>query len=146
MWEYIEPPPDCGKLFSKEEFIENYAAEKITKYNGTIFFCCSSRDRERISTFTRAAQGAGCQVCDSRTCFRETGPRSLAFTSGRKAIFVHHSMQEHLDEYLAACPAGERHLLFYSRRFGNGPSPRMSGFLDFWMEQGVDLLDLRNID
>lgn len=35
-------------------------------------------------------------------------------------------MQEYLNDYLAACSAGERHTLFYSRRRGNGPSPHMS--------------------
>lgn len=29
-------------------------------------------------------------------------------------------------EHRAACSAGERHTLFYSRRCGNGPSPHMS--------------------
>ena len=55
-------------------------------------------------------------------------------------------MQQYLGEYLDACPAGVRHLLLYSRRKGNGASLRMSLFMDFWMERGVDILDLYHID
>lgn len=61
-------------------------------------------------------------------------------------LFVDLSMQRYLGEYLNACPAGVRHLLLYSRRKGNGPSPYMSAFMDFWMERGVDILDLYHID
>ena len=32
-----------------------------------------------------------------------------------------------------------------SRR-GNGPSPHISGFMDFWVERGVDILDLGEVD
>ena len=76
----------------------------------------------------------------------EATPRALAEATGKKAIFVHHTQQEYWNDYLAACSAGERHLVIYSRRFGNGPSPHMSAFLDFWMEKDVDIWDLRNID
>lgn len=146
MWEYAELSPDRRDPFPKEEFIEKYMAERMQAYDGTIFFCCSPRDRERIDAFTQAAQRTGRQVSDSRVCLRETGPHNMAKATEKKALFVHHSMQEYLCEYLSASPAGERHLLIYSRRFGNGPSPQLSGFMDFWMEQGVDILDLRNID
>ena len=47
-------------------------------------------------------------------------------------------------ECLDACPAGARHVLIYCRRKGNGPSPRMSAFMDFWAERGVDIWDLND--
>lgn len=92
-----------------------------------------------------AAQVAERQVKGVHGSLAEIEPRTLAKSVGKKALFVSHSMQEYLGQYLAARPAGERHLLLYSRRFGNGASPHMSAFMDFWMEQGVDILDLRNI-
>ncbi len=42
--------------------------------------------------------------------------------------------------------AGARHLLLYTRRRGNGPSPRMSLFMEFWEAQGVDILDFGYVD
>jgi hypothetical protein len=33
-------------------------------------------------------------------------------------------------------------VLIYCHRKGNGPSPRMSAFMDFWEEHGVDIWDL----
>ena len=65
---------------------------------------------------------------------------------GRRFLFVHRSMSEYLGDYLDACPAGARHLLLCSRRRGNGPSPQMSAFMDFWVERGVDILDLGDVD
>ena len=103
-------------------------------------------DMERISTFTRAAQAAGRQVRDVRRCSADVAHQTLAKVKGKQAIFVRHSQQKYLSEYLAACPAGERHLVLYSRRHGNGPSPHMSAFMDFWIERNVDILDLNHID
>lgn len=103
-------------------------------------------DMERISTFTRAAQAAGRQVRDVRRCSADVAPQTLAKVKGKQAIFVRHSQQKYLSEYLAACPAGKQHLVLYSRRHGNGPSPHMSAFMDFWIERNVDILDLNHID
>lgn len=36
--------------------------------------------------------------------------------------------------------------MFYSCKRSNGSSPHMSVFLDFWLERGVDIWDLRDID
>lgn len=89
----------------------------------------------------RRAAGKGCPEVQ-----RGCGPQTLAKVKGKQAIFVRHSQQKYLSEYLAACPAGERHLVLYSRRHGNGPSPHMSAFMDFWIERNVDILDLNHID
>ena len=129
-----------------EQLVEQCAAAKMKEYDGTIFFCCSFADKERIDTFMRLAQSAGRLVKDIRLCCSETGPLPLANNKEKKAIFVHYSNQDFLNDYLIACPAGERHLVLYSRRFGNGPSLYMSAFMDFWMERDVDILDLRDID
>ena len=118
----------------------------MREYDGTGFLCCSPADKERIDTFTRSAQAAGRLVKNIRADQMEATPRALAEATRKKAIFVHHTQQECLNDYLAACSAGERHLVIYSRRFGNGPSPHMSTFLDFWMEKDVDIWDLRDID
>lgn len=146
MWEYIELPANGGTLCPGEQLVEQCVTAQMREYDGTIFLCCSPSDKERIGTFTRSAQAAGRQVNDIRICCSELEPQALAKSMGKKAIFVHHSKQEYLNEYLAARPAGERHLVLYSRRFGNGPSPHMSAFMDFWMESNVDILDLNNID
>ena len=146
MWEYLELPMNGGGLCPGEAFVGQCVTTRMQEYGGTIFFCCSPRDKERIDSFTQAAQRTGRQVSDSQVCFRETDPSSMAKAAGKKALFVHHSMQEYLGQYLSACPTDERHLLLYSRRFGNGLAPHMSAFLDFWLEQNVDALDLCTID
>lgn len=146
MWEYMELPLNCGDFELGESAIKQCAAEKMREYDGTVFLCCSPRDKERMDTFTLAAHIAERQVKGAQGSLTEIKPMALAKSAGKKALFVSHPMQEFLGQYLSARPAGERHLLLYSRRFGNGPSPRMSAFMDFWMEQGVDILDLRNID
>ena len=146
MWDYIELPINEGDLHLGEQLVEQCTAAKMQEYDGTIFFCCSFADKERIDTFTRLAQSAGRLVKDIRLCCSETGPLALANNKEKKAIFVHYSNQDFLNDYLIACPAGERHLVLYSRRFGNGPSLYMSAFMDFWIERDVDILDLRDID
>jgi hypothetical protein len=146
MWEYIEPLIDNTNLWQGEASVEQCVTARLQEYDGTIFFCCSLSDMERISTFTRAAQAAGRQVRDVRRCSADVAPKTLAKVKGKQAIFVRHSQQKYLSEYLAACPAGERHLVLYSRRHGNGPSPHMSAFMDFWIERNVDILDLNHID
>lgn len=103
--------------------MEQCVAAKMREYDGTVFLCCAPGDQERVETFTRSAQAAG-----------------------KEAVFVHHKQRESLDDDPAACSAGKRHTLFYSRRRGNGPSPHMSAFLDFWLERDVDIWDLRDID
>lgn len=122
MWAYLKPPTD-GDPQSGEALVEQYVTAKMREYDGTVFLCCAPGDKERIDTFTRSARAAG-----------------------KKIVFVHHKQQESLGDYLTARPAGERHALFYSRRHGNGPSPHMSAFLDFWLERDVDIWDLRDID
>ena len=146
MWKCVGPPKDGDTLFAVEEFIANYTLEKIGQYDGTIFFCCSPKDRKRMDTFVQAAQAAGRQVLDVTKCCTEVTSQGFAKTKRKKAFFVRYSMREYLEPYLAACPVGMHHMLFYSRRFGNGPSPYMNGFFDFWVEQGVDIWDLENVD
>ena len=123
MWEYMELPINKGDLQLEEQLVERCATAKMREYDGTVFICCAPGDKERIDTFTRSARAAG-----------------------KKIVFVHHKQQESLGDYLAACPAGERHAMFYSRRRGNGPSPHMSAFMDFWLERDVVIWDLRDID
>lgn len=121
MWAYLEFP--AGSDGPGESLVEQCVTAKMREYSGTVFLCCAPGDQERIETFTRSAQAAG-----------------------KRAVFVHHKQRESLDDDLAACSAGERHTLFYSHRCGNGPSPHMSAFLDFWLERDVDIWDLRDID
>lgn len=121
MWEYLELP--AGSDGPGELLVEQCVTAKMREYDGTVFLCCAPGDQERIETFTRSAQAAG-----------------------KEAIFVQHTQQEYLNDYLSACSTGERHLVIYSRRRGNGPSPHMSAFLGFWLERDVDIWDLRDID
>lgn len=123
MWEYLEPPAGGDGQQLGEALVEQLVTAKMRKYDGAVFLCCAPGDKERIDTFTRSAQAAEKEI-----------------------VFVHHKQQESLDDDLVACPAGKRHALFYSRRYGNGPSPHMSAFLDFWLERDVDIWDLRDID
>lgn len=123
MWAYLELPAGGADPHLGEAFMEQLVAAKMGEYDGTVFLCCAPGDQERIETFTRSAQAAG-----------------------KEAIFVQHTQQESLNDYLSACSAGVRHLVIYSRRRGNGPSPHMSAFLDFWLEWDVDIWDLRDID
>lgn len=146
MWDSIRLPQEAGSPREREKQIEEYAAEKIGEYDGTIFLCVSREDRERRRTFQQAARALGCTARDGRDVCAAVAARDLANRPERNVLFVYVSMQAYLGEYLDACPAGRRHLLLYSRRGGNGPSPHMSGFLDFWLERGVDILDLGEAD
>ena len=146
MWDYVQLPQAADDPSQREKLIEQYAADKMREYDGTIFLCISRSDRERWLTFRRAAQSVGCSAQDGRAVCAAYSAEKLAKRPGRNILFVDPSMQQYLGEYLDACPAGVRHLLLYSRRKGNGPSPYMSAFMDFWMERGVDILDLYHID
>lgn len=146
MWEYMELPVNEGDLQLREQLVERCVTAKMREHDGTVFLCCSPADKERIDTFTRSAQAVGRLIKNIRTDQMETTPQALVENVGKKAFFIYHTQQEYLNEYLAICPAGERHLVLYSRRFGNGPSPHMSAFMDFWMENNVDIWDLCNID
>lgn len=123
MWEYLELSAGGADPHLGEALVEQLVTAKMGEYDGTVFLCCAPGDQERIESFTRSARAAG-----------------------KRAVFVHHKQRESLGDYLAACPAGERHAVFYSRRRGNGPSPQMSAFMDFWLERDVDIWDLRDID
>ena len=109
MWEYMELPPDGGDAERKELLVRQCAAEKMREYDGTVFLCCSPRDKERMNAFAQAAQDAGREVKDEQLMETEAG--TLAESAGKNAFFVSWSMQESLARYLAACPAGARHLL-----------------------------------
>ena len=108
--------------------------------------CIARSDRERRLTFRQAAQALGHTARDGRAVCAAQSVVALARSPGRNVLFVECSMQRYLSEYLDVCPAEVRHLLLYSRRKGNGTSLRMSLFMDFWLERGVDIWDLRDID
>ena len=146
MWDYVQLPQAADDPSQREKLIEQYAADKMREYDGTIFLCISRSDRERWLTFRQAAQSVGCSAQDGRAVCAAYSAKKLPKRPGRNVLFVDLSMQQYLGEYLNVCPAGVRHLLLYSRRKGNGPSPYMSAFMDFWMERGVDILDLYHID
>ncbi len=146
MWNSVYLPREANDPGGREKRIERFAAEKMREYDGTVFLCVSPADRERKNTFCQAAASLGYTVLDGRTVCIQIPARELAKEPGRQFLFVHHSMSEYLGDYLDACPDEARHLLFYSRRRGNGPSPHMSGFMDFWVERGVDILDLGDVD
>jgi len=146
MWDYVHLPQEANDPGGREKLIEQFAVEKMREYNGTVFLCVARSDRERAYTFRQAAQALGCPVRDARTACAGLSAETLARSPGRNILFVDCAMQQYLGQYLDACPAGARHLLLYSRRRGNGPSPRMSTFMDFWMERGVDIWDLRDVD
>lgn len=146
MWDYVKLPEEPDDPNQREQLIEQYAAEKMREYDGTIFLCISRSDRERRLTFRQAAQSVGCSAQDGRAVCAAYSAEALTKRPGRNVLFVEPSMQQYLGEYLDACPAGARHLLLYSRRKGNGASLRMSLFMDFWMERGVDILDFYHID
>lgn len=59
MWEYMELSVNEGDLQLREQLVERCVTAKIQEYGGTIFFCCSLWDKERIETFTRSAQATG---------------------------------------------------------------------------------------
>lgn len=141
MWDYVRLPR--GKDSSQEEKrIEALAAEKMREYNGTVFLCVSRSDQARRRAFQQAARSLGYTAQDGWAVCTAYSAEALAKRPGKNVLFVEAAMRQYLGEYLDACPAGARHLLLYSRRFSNGPTPCMSLFMDFWMERGVDILDL----
>ena len=119
MWDSVYLPQEVNDPSGREKRIERFAAEKMREYDETIFLCVSSADKERKNTFCQAAASLGYTVRDGRTVCTQIPARELAKEPGQRFLFIHHSMSEYLD----ACPAGARHLLFYSRRRGNGPPP-----------------------
>jgi len=146
MWDYVHLPQKAKDPEEREKLIEQYAVERMQEYDGTVFLCIARSDRERRLTFRQAAQTLGYSVRDGRAVCTALSAEALAGSAGRNILFVNCAMQQYLGQYLDACPAGVRHVLLYSRRRGNGPSPYMSAFLDFWMERGVDIWDLRDVD
>lgn len=145
MWDDVQLAQETSDPDEKEKLIEQFAMEKIQEYNGTIFLCVGRSDQERRLTFCQAAQALGYKVKDEQAVYEQSA-ETLAKNPEKNILFVNYSMQQYLGEYLDACPAGARNLLLYSRRRGNGASLRMSLFMDFWMERGVDILDLYYVD
>ena len=146
MWDYVHLPQEANGPGEREKLIEQFAVEKMREYDGTVFLCIARSDRERRLTFRQAAQSLGLSARDGRAMCAAFSAEALAKRPYRVVIFVEPSMQQYLGDYLDACPAGARHLLLYSRRKGNGASLRMSLFMDFWLERGVDIWDLRDVD
>lgn len=142
MWKYVELPEEIGGPEQRETLIRQFAEEKMREYDGAVFFCISRADKERRLTFRQAAASLGCSARDGRATATAWRAQTLAERAGRNVLFVDPAMQSYLEEYLDICPAGSRHVLIYCHRKGNGPSPRMSAFMDFWEEYGVDIWDL----
>lgn len=142
MWKYVELPEEIGGPEQRETLIRQFAEEKMREYDGAVFFCISRADKERRLTFRQAAASLGYSARDGRATATAWRAQTLAERAGRNVLFVDPAMQSYLEEYLDICPAGSRHVLIYCHRKGNGPSPRMSAFMDFWEEYGVDIWDL----
>lgn len=142
MWKYVELPEEIGGPEQRETLIRQFAEEKMREYDGAVFFCISRADKERRLTFRQAAASLGYSARDGRATATAWRAQTLAERAGRNVLFVDPAMQSYLEEYLDICPAGSRHVLIYCHRKGNGPSPRMSAFMDFWEEHGVDIWDL----
>ena len=142
MWKYVELPEDIGGPEQRETLIRQFAEEKMREYDGAVFFCISRADKERRLTFRQAAASLGYSARDGRATATAWRAQTLAERAGKNVLFVDPAMQSYLEEYLDICPAGSRHVLIYCHRKGNGPSPRMSAFMDFWEEHGVDIWDL----
>lgn len=146
MWEDVHLPQEAKNPDELEKLIEQFAVEKMQEYDGTVFLCIARSDREHRLTFCQAAQTLGYSARDGRAVCTALSAEALARSPRRNILFVDGTMQQYLSQYLDACPAGVRHVLLYSRRRGNGPSPHMSAFMDFWMERGVDIWDLHDVD
>ena len=142
MWKYVELPEEIGGPEQRETLIRQFAEEKMREFDGAVFFCISRADKERRLTFRQAAASLGCSARDGRATATAWRAQTLAERAGKNVLFVDPAMQSYLEEYLDICPAGSRHVLIYCHRKGNGPSPRMSAFMDFWEEYGVDIWDL----
>ena len=50
MWDYVQLPQAADDPSQREKLIEQYAADKMREYDGTIFLCISRSDRERRLT------------------------------------------------------------------------------------------------
>ena len=146
MWEDVHLPQEATDPVEREKLIEQFAVEKMREYDGTVFLCVARSDRERRLTFRQAAQSLSLSARDGRAECVAFSTEALAKRPRRNVLFVEPSMQQYLGDYLDACPSGARHLLLYSRRRGNGPCLRMSVFMDFWQERGVDIWDLGDVD
>ena len=142
MWEAVQLPRDTDAPEETERLIQQFAEEKLQEYDGSVFFCISRRDQERRLTLRQAAQACRLSARDGRAMCTAFSAQKLADRSGRDVLFVEPSMQQYLDEYLDACPAGWRYVLIYCRCKGNGPCLRTSIFMDFWWNRGVDIWDL----
>ena len=142
MRKYVELPEEIGGPEQRETLIRQFAEEKMREYDGAVFFCISRADKERRLTFRQAAASLGYSARDGRATATAWRAQTLAERAGKNVLFVDPAMQSYLEEYLDICPAGSRHVLIYCHRKGNGPSPRMSAFMDFWEEHGVDIWDL----
>lgn len=66
MWEYVELPEESSGPEQREDFVRQFAEEKMREYDGTVFFCISRADRERRLTFRQAAQAVGYSARDGR--------------------------------------------------------------------------------
>ena len=98
MWEYIEPLIDNTNLWQGEASVEQCVTARLQEYDGTIFFCCSLSDTERISTISRAAEAAGRQVRDVRRCSEDAAPQALGEVKGKQEIFGRRSQKKCLRE------------------------------------------------
>lgn len=111
--------------------------ETMGAISGTVFLYCSPTDEKSVSAFAGAAEHTGRRLFSREDC-QTLDPAILAGSPGKKAIFAAPSMMDFLDRYLAVCPAGQRHLLLCSRKYGD--IPHMSRiFHDFWEERDVDI-------
>ena len=142
MWEAVQLSQATDTPEEMERLIQQFAEGKMREYDGSVFFCISRKDKERRLTLRQAAQACRLSARDGRAMCTAFSAQKLADRPGRDVLFVEPSMQQYLDEYLDACPAGRRHMLIYCRRKGNGPCLRTSIFMDFWWNRGVDIWDL----
>ena len=99
-------PQETSDPSEREKLIEQFAAEKMQEYDGTVFLCIARSDRERRLTFRRAAQTLGYQARDGRAECAAWSAEDLAKRPRKNVLFVERSMQWYLGKYLDACPAG----------------------------------------
>lgn len=142
MWHHVELPLAGEAPEQREKRIQQFAEEKMRAYDGTVFLCISRSDKERRITFRQAAQAVGYTAKDEIAVSAAGLGEDFIKRYGRNVLFVYTCLQEYMGDYLDACPAGAKHVLLYCRRKGNGPSPRMSAFMDFWQERGMEIWDL----
>ena len=83
MWDYVQLPQAADDPSQREKLIEQYAADKMREYDGTIFLCISRSDRERWLTFRQAAQSVGCSAQDGRAVCAAYSAEKLAKRPGR---------------------------------------------------------------